>query len=184
MKNATIHPVKFSCARKLVFLLVFVVSILSSINANAVNVVITGLTTVCPKNENPHKFTAKSYIPGTSTEVSCSHYWGVHKNGVLLAEGSGSTFFYTFEDIGNYQITAFTTSCPWPYSGGSTSITVNSRVKMPNPITGPVMCNTGQAYTFSSNPPLPSDDNDCNYHYANLWTAPSGWKINGGGYAF
>ena len=43
------------------------------------------------------------------------------------------------------------------------------------------MCNTGQAYTFSSTPPLPIDDDDCNYHYANLWTAPSGWNINGGG---
>lgn len=154
---------------------------MGSLPAYAVNVVITGPTTVCPLNATPHTFTAKSYTLGV--ERTCTYNWGVFKNGVLLEERTGSTFSYTFEDIGNYQITVYTTWCQYGGSGIS-SITVNSRVKMPNSITGPTICNTGQAYSFTSTPSLFSQndqDPDCYYHFSYLWTAPSGWNINGGG---
>lgn len=45
------------------------------------------------------------------------------------------------------------------------------------------MCNPGHTYNFSINP-LSSEDPDCSYHYENLWTAPVGWSINGGGNTF
>jgi hypothetical protein len=151
---------------------------LGSLPAYAVNVEIEGPTTVCPRTEV--EFTAKAYTQGV--ERNCNFYWGVYKNGVLLEEGGGSTFLYKFEDIGNYQIIAYTTWCQYGGSGNA-SITVNSRVKMPSPITGPAMCNDGQTYSFISNPPLsyPVDSACHPYHYEYLWTAPSGWSIDGGG---
>lgn len=169
-------------------LFLFLFLTLSALHVNAVEVVISGPTTVCPRNAppntDPHTFTAKSFVSGTSIEVGCSFYWVIKKDGMLLDEVSGNTLIYTFNDVGTYEIIAFTTSCPFPFSSGNDTLLVNSRVKMPSPISGPTVCNTDQAYTFSSSPSLASqnpNDPDCYYHFAYLWTAPSGWDIDGEG---
>lgn len=155
----------------------FMIAILGSLPAYAA-IVISGPSTVCPRNETLHNFTAANIVGGN--EVSCGVYsWTVKKNGQIVEERFGKTFSYIFDDIGDYQLIVVVSACQ-NAAGGTTSKTVNSRVKMPNPIIGPTICNTGQAYSFSTSPPLPYTDNDCNYHYEYLWNAPSGWKINGG----
>lgn len=172
---------KFGQSKILVFLTLFLFTLLASENANAVTVVINGPTSVCPKNANFHTFTVNTYqYPFGWNVNTCSNYlWAVHKNGVFLEERSGSTFSYKFQDIGVYQVSVIAGNCN-PYASGTTSITVNSRVKMPNPITGPSMCFSGQPYTFTSSPSLQVEsltDSDCFYHNAYLWTAPTGWSI-------
>ncbi|WP_209332826.1 T9SS type A sorting domain-containing protein [Lunatimonas salinarum] len=108
-------------------------------------------------------------------------HWTVFKDGVILGGGFGKNFYYIFDDVGHYQVQVAANSFFLGGNNGSASVNVNSRVKIPNPITGPTVCSTEQSYSFFSNPSLPGDDPDCTYHYSYLWTAPSGWDINGNG---
>jgi len=166
--------------KKRIFILLFFISTIGSNHVHALDIQIEGPTSVCPLNDSAHKFTAIPTISGI--DVSCSSYtWTVIKDGVNVGGDFGKNFYYTFDDIGNYQVQVNAINCFIGGNDGSASITVNSRVKMPNPISGPTICNTGQAYSFYSNPSLPGNDPDCSYHYAYLWTAPSGWDIDGEG---
>lgn len=180
-------PGKFGCLKVVAILMFIVFSAFIPEDANAVEVVITGPTTVCPKNGTLHTYTAKSYEIPFGFEVDCGVYdWAVIKNGIVIEERTlyGGDFTYRFEDIGEYQIHATSSQCDFLFSGGTTSITVNSRVVIPNPIIGPVMCFSGQPYTFTTSPSLASQNpygSDCYYHFAYLWTAPSGWSIDGVG---
>lgn len=155
-------------------------SLLGLNSADALDIEIEGPTTVCPMNDSTHTYTANPSVSGI--DVNCSaHTWTVFKDGVIVGGDFGKNFYYTFDDIGYYQVKVNALNCSFLQIDGDASITVNSRVKMPNPITGPTVCNTGQAYSFYSNPSLPGNDPDCSYHYSYLWTAPSGWDIDGEG---
>lgn len=156
---------------------------LSIINANAVDVVITGSTTVCPNN--PITYTVNTYqIPFGWNVNTCGDYlWGIRKDGILIDEVRGTSITYTFKDTGNYELSVVASQCS-PYFNGSTTIPVVSRVIQPNPISGPVMCFAGQSYSFTTSPGLPSQNpvgSECYYHFDYLWNAPAGWSINGGG---
>ncbi|PZX52496.1 T9SS type A sorting domain-containing protein [Algoriphagus chordae] len=156
---------------------------LISAHANAVDVVINGSTIVCPNNEIT--YTVNTYqIPFGWNVNTCGNYlWGIKKDGVLIDEIGGTTLTYIFEETGNYEVGVVASQCS-PYFGGSASISVVSRVVQPNPISGPVMCYSGQSYSFTTSPSLASQypyGTECFYHFDYLWTAPTGWSINGGG---
>jgi hypothetical protein len=154
-------------------------------NAFAVTVVINGPTEVCP-NDGSSTSTEQIYTVNTYewpfgwNVNTCGDYlWGVKKNGVLIHESRGTTLNYKFDDVGDYEVGVVASICA-PYFPGQTSIIVNSRVPKPSPISGPVMCTAGQAYSFTTSPGLPSlypFDSDCFWHYDYQWTAPSGWSI-------
>lgn len=183
MKNTLSHSEKFSPKRKFSFFLFFAVSIFISNNVDAVNVTITGPTTVCPNNETPHEFTANAYQIPIGFEVPCQDYvWVVYKDLEIVGGGQGQTFLFTFNGVGNYDVKVTASKCVLfgVFVQGSKTITVNSRVKIPSPISGPSMCIVGQAYTYTSSPDLGTlTDPHCDYHYEYLWKAPQGWKING-----
>jgi hypothetical protein len=170
---------KFGQSKILVFLTLFFFSLLASENANAVTVVINGPTSVCPKNGTLHTYTAQSFQWPLGFELNnCSFTWVVYKGIEIVGGGYGQTFSYRFDDIGIYEIKV-SSSCPL-HVPGSKIISVNSRVIPPNPISGSTMCFTGQNYSFSSSPSLSSQNpygSDCYYHFAYLWTAPTGWSI-------
>lgn len=149
-------------------------------------VTITGPDIVCPNNFNPngttgHTYTAMARLWGQN--ITCSSWqWIISENGFPVASGLGNTISnYAFSGVGIYQIKFSTTCGPIPLEK---NLYVTSRVKMPNPIqhgTAPIICNPGQAYIYSTTPPLDLSDPSCYYHYLYEWTAPSGWSINGGG---
>ncbi|MHA7130251.1 T9SS type A sorting domain-containing protein [Algoriphagus namhaensis] len=153
----------------------------------AQNISISGPTTVCPNNfgisgstgtGNTYIATAKLF----GNEINCSWQWFVSQNGLGIADGFGRVISdFIFPSVGTYKIEFFadcnTGTIP-------KAIYVNSRVKTPNPIqpvTNPLMCNPGQAYTFETAPPLSATDTTCYFHYDYEWQAPTGWDIDGGG---
>lgn len=177
------------------FLFVKVILIVSfslffSFKSKGQSVTIIGPTIVCPNNFEPngtsggHNYSAQAKISGI--DANCETWlWFVYKDGVLFEEGFGNNFNYNFPDTGDFTITFAGSRCGlFSATNVLDSILVTSRVKMPNPITGPNMCVVGEAYSYTSSPPLGLDDQTCFYHYENYWTAPSGWSINGGGNTF
>ncbi|MEP1086802.1 MAG: hypothetical protein ABJH01_09000 [Algoriphagus sp.] len=70
--------------------------------ANAVEVVISGSTTVCPNTTVT--YTVNTYQIPFGYEVNCSSIvWNVYKGIEIVGAGNGSSFSYVFEDIGNYE---------------------------------------------------------------------------------
>lgn len=196
MKNSTPPPArflsfktltgKFGYLRSLVVFLIFLIPLLNSESANAVNVVIEGASSfVCPKTT--YTYTAKTYNSTFGYEIfSCGIAWQVYKGNDIVGGGSGYTLTFTFPDVGAYEIKAVASSCSTPnFGSGEKTITTTSRVPIPSPVLGPAMCSSGQSYTYTTSPSLASifpgpPDGICFYHYPYLWTAPAGWSIDGG----
>lgn len=156
------------------------------------SITITGPATVCPNNVHPNpnvptgqNYSAEAYLGGI--RASCAEWrWDVIKDGLKIAEGSGKTFNYNFNQVGQYTLRVFARNCIipfWNIFGARTDFIVTSRVRQPNPITATpagIVCNTGSELTFTTDPGLGLDDQTCYYHYEYEWKAPAGWSINGG----
>ena len=176
---------KFGYGRNLVVFLIFLIPLLNSESANAVNVVIEGQTSfVCPNKSVT--YTARTYNSTFGYEIySCGIAWQVYKGNDIVGGGYGYTLSFTFPDVGVYEIKAVASGCSAPnFGSGEKTITTTSRVPIPSPVSGPAMCTSGQSHTYTTSPSLESifpSSGNCFYHYPYLWTAPAGWSINGDG---
>lgn len=169
-------------------LIIFLITFCQTVAA--VEVVIDGPTEVCPGTSIPggtHTYTVNTFQQPFGWDVNtCGEYlWGVKKDGILIHESTGTTLNYTFDDTGEYTVGVVASQCS-PYFNGQDEITVNSRVPIPSPIAGPVMCTPGQNYSFTTLPDLPElYPNDlsssCFWHFDYRWTAPTGWSIENSG---
>lgn len=170
---------------RLVFVFALFASHVFSSKANAVDVVIEGATSfVCPNNSVT--YTARTYIQPFNIEIySCNITWNVYQGNQSVGGGDGVNFSFTFPDVGVYEIKASASGCEFfNVIGGTKSITTWSRVPIPSPISGPAICSSGQAYSYTTSPSLASifpPTGNCYYHFPYKWTAPAGWSINGGG---
>lgn len=170
---------------KFIFVFLFFASFAFCNKANAVVVVIEGGSSfVCPKAS--YTYTARTYHETLGYEItSCDITWNVYQGNQIVGGGFGANFTFTFPGVGDYEIKAGADGC-YIYGKGEKTITTNSRVPIPSPISGPAMCSSGQPYTYTTSPTLASifpgpPDGICYYHYPYKWTAPAGWSINGGG---
>jgi hypothetical protein len=168
-----------------VFLL-FALYFFSAKAYSSVNVVIEGASSfVCPKAT--YTYTAKTYSGEFGYQIySCNLIWTVYKGVEIVGNGSGTSFDFTFPDVGTYEIKVNAVDCS-VHGDGEKIISTTSRVPIPSPISGPAMCSLGQSYTYTTSPtlasifPPPSEGGICYYHYPYEWTAPPGWSIDGGG---
>lgn len=171
---------------KSIFVFLIFASFALSKKANAVEIVIDGASSfVCPKGS--YTYTARTYNELFGYQIySCDIFWYVYKGIEIVGNGMGTSFTFTFPDVGVYEIQVRAVDCSIHGSGEKT-ITTTSRVPIPSPISGPAMCSSGQSYTYTTSPtlasifPPPSEGGNCYYHYPYEWTAPAGWSIDGDG---
>lgn len=176
---------KLACLES-IFILWSWIFIIPNLQAQT-SAIITGPTTVCPNNiPSGNNYSAQAVVAGIN--ATCQNWeWWVLDGLLTLSHGSGNSFNHVFGQVGIFTVKFRGTQCGFvPVFQVIGSITVNSRVKMPSPLTGPnIVCTSGQALTYSSNPPLgENNDPTCYYHYEYFWTAPPGWSINGQGNTF
>lgn len=150
-----------------IFGFLFFASFAFSNKANAVVVVIEGGSSfVCPKGT--YTYTARTYHETLGYEItSCDITWNVYQGNQIVGGGTGANFTFTFPDVGVYEIQAGADGC-YIYGDGVKTITTTSRVPIPSPISGPVMCPSGQSYTYTTSPTLESIfpvTGNCYYHY-------------------